>query len=185
MDIDKTIKLRHSVRKFSTKSVSWRDILKAIDSARLAPLAGNLNAMRFILVENNDKIKKLAQACQQGFVASVPYIVVVCSDKEQLIRSYDDSGIKFAAQQSGAAIENLWLKLVSLGLSTCWVGAFADEQVKHILNIPDSIEVEEILTIAYELDKGKQRVKPNLDEVLFFDSWKNKYMEKVEKPEAS
>lgn len=186
MDLDKAIKDRHSVRRYTIKSPNWRDIIKAIDVARLAPLAGNIPTIKFIIVTEDDKIQELADACQQDFVGTAKYIVAVCTDASQLVRSYDDKkGNRFASQQAGAAIENFLLKITELGLSTCWVGAFADEQVKRILQIPENAEVEALFPIGYEMPpKSKQRSKPTLNSCLFFNTWKNKYMKAIKKPEA-
>ena len=57
-----------------------------------------------------------------------------------LARVYDERALKSLPQQAGAAIENFLLKITDLGLSTCWTGAFSDEQVKRILQIPEDIE---------------------------------------------
>jgi len=184
MDLDKAIKARHSVRRFSTKKVNWRDILKALDSARLIPLAGNIPTLKFILVLDDDKIKQLAEACQQDFVAQAQYIVVFCSDIKNIKISYGERGERYSRQQAGASIETFLLKLVDLGLVTCWIGEFVDEQVKRILQIPDNIEVEALFPIGYELGSSKQRLKPSLDSSIYFDTWKNQYMKAIKKPEA-
>jgi len=185
MDLDKTIKERHSTRRFSSKNVNWRDVIKAVDAARLAPLAGNIPTLKFIVVLDDEKISQLAEASQQDFVSQAQYVVVVCSDKSNSERSYDERADKYSKQQAGAAIENFLLKITELGLATCWIGFFVEEQIKRILQIPDNIDVEALFPIGYELPpKSKQRIKPNLDNVLYFDTWKNKYMEKWKKPEA-
>lgn len=184
MDLDKAIRTRHSARRFSTKRVNWRDIIKVIDVARLAPLSGNIPTLKFIVVTEDDKIRQLADACQQDFVGTVNYIVVICSDPKSCKRSYDNRALKYLPQQAGAAIENFLLKLTDLGLATCWTGAFSDEQVKRILQIPDDIVVEALFPIGYELGKSKQRIKPHLDSCLYFNIWKNEYMKAIKKPEA-
>jgi len=184
MDLDKAIKERHSVRRFKTKAPNWRDIIKALNLARLAPLAGNIPTIKFIVVTEDDKIQQLSEACQQDFVAQTKYVVVVCSLPEQCVRSYGERAKKYIKQQAGAAIENFLLKITDLGLATCWVGAFSDEQVKRILQIPDDVEVEALFPIGYELGKSKQRIKPSLDTCLYFNTWKNKYMKAIKKPEA-
>ena len=185
MDLDKAIKERHSVRSFkTTKHADWRDIIKAIDAARLAPLAGNISTTRFILVTEEDLIEKIADACTQDFVKDVKFIVVVCSDDSQAGRSYDERSEKYCRQQAGAAIENFLLKIADLGLASCWIGAFADDMVKTALKIPDNIKVEAIFPIGYEFKKTKQKPKLELEHVLFFNQWKNKYMKPVRKPEA-
>ncbi len=185
MDLDKAIKGRHSVRRFKSKTPNWRDIIKALDLARLAPLAGNIPTIKFIVVTENDKIQQLAEACQQDFIAQAKYVVVVCSVPEQCVRSYDDRALKYIKQQAGATIENFLLKITDLGLATCWVGAFSDEQVKRILQIPEEVDAEALFPIGYEMPpKSKQRIKPSLDTCLYFNTWKNKYMKAIKKPEA-
>lgn len=184
MELDKAINERHSARRFKIKKPDWRKILEAIDATTKAPLAGNIPTVKFILVSDKEKIAELAEAATQDFIAEAHYVVVVCSDKEQCIRAYDERGEKYCEQQAGAAIENFLLKLTELDLATCWIGAFSDETVKRILQIPDNVDVEAILPIGYEMEKTKQRKKPDLDSVLFFDLWKNKYMKPIRKPEA-
>lgn len=185
MDLDKVIKERHSVRRFKSKKPDWRKIIDAIEAASKAPFAGNIPTVKFILVSAKEKIAELAEAAQQDFVAATEYVVVVCSDNSQIERSYDERGIRYSRQQAGAAIENFFLKLTDLGLATCWVGAFSDETVKNALQIPDNIEVEAIFPIGYEMPPvNKQRKKPDLDNTLYFDVWKNKYMKPIKKPEA-
>lgn len=185
MDVDKAIKERHSVRKYTSRTPDWREIMKAIDAARLAPLAGNIPTTKFVFVTEEDKIRQLGEACQQGFVGTSKYILVVCSDKEQATRSYDEKGGKYCSQQAGAAIENFLLKITDLGLATCWIGSFVEEQVKRILEIHEEVGVEALFPIGYEMPpKTKQRPKPSLDAVLYFNKWKNKYMKTIREPEA-
>lgn len=189
MELDKAIKSRHSVRRFSTKKPNWREIIEAIDAANQSPLAGSIWALRFVLIDDEEKIKKLAEASQQDFVSQVHYAVVVCSDTASVVKSYDSRGEMYCRQQAGAAIENFLLKITDLGLASCWVGAFVDEEVKRILEIPpqnyDTINVEAILPIGFEMPKkGEHGKKANLDNILWFNRWKNRQMREMHKPEA-
>ncbi len=177
MDVDKAIKERHSVHSFKKeKKPAYQDVIEAIDASKRAPLAGNVHAIRYVLVQDKEKIKQLATAAQQNFLEDVAYLLVVCTDRKDLDKLYYERGKMYGHQQAGAAIENLMLKLVDLGLATCWIGAFSDETVRRVLGIPDNITVEAILPIGYELGKSKQKSKPELDMILFFDTWKNKFM---------
>lgn len=185
MDLDKAIKERHSVRKFATKEVSWKQLLEVIDSARLAPLAGNIQTLKFLIVTEKDIINKLAGACQQTFLSEAKYVVVVCSDSNQVTRSYGERGEMYCRQQAGAAIQNFLLKITDLGLASCWVGAFSNSTVKHILSIPENIFVEALLPVAYEMPpKMKQKTKPILQNMLYFNTWKAKRAKPLSAPEA-
>lgn len=179
MDLDKAIKSRKSVRKFKDKKPDWREIIECIDSARYAPMAGNNFTLRFVLVNNEEKIQKISDACQQNFISKTKYLIVVCSDSSRLINAYEERGEKFNKQQVGAAIENILLKIQEFKLATCWIGYFVEEEVKQILKIPEKIQVEAILPIGFEKERAyTKRAKTDLDNVLYFNQYKNKKMKK-------
>lgn len=175
MELDKVIKLRHSVRKFKGKKPDWRDIIECIDSSRFAPMAGNNCSVRFIIVDDETKIKRIAEACQQEFVGEAKCVVVACSSVGRTINAYEERGKFFLRQQAGAAIQNFLLRIEEKKLATCWVGYFIEEQIKRELKIPDNVQVEAVLPIGYELEKKHIRQqKADLDAILFFDSYGNK-----------
>jgi len=176
MEFDDVINERRSVRKFSNKKPDWRDIIEAIEAGRKAPLAGNIPSVKFILVDKPEIIAKLVEASQEDFVADAQYVVVVCSETSEVVRSYDERGDKYAKQQAGAAIENFILKLTDLGLDSCWIGAFVDEQVKNALKIPEKVDVEAFFPIGYAMQAGSQKRKPSLDRVMYFNKYKEKFM---------
>lgn len=177
MDFDKVVEKRHSVRKFAKKKPSWKDIAEAINAARLAPLAGNIPSLKFLVVTEKEEIRKIADAANQDWIKFTDIVVAVCSDDKNLVLSYGERGKKYAKQQAGAAIENFILKLEDLGLSTCWVGAFYDEEMKKVLKVPHDIDIEAVLPIGYEdkKEKAKKRPKPDLSEIVFWEKWGNFY----------
>lgn len=179
MELDKAIQSRHSVRKFKDKKPDWRTIIECIDAVRYAPMAGNNYTLKFILVDDEEKIKKISEAAQQQFVSQAKYVVVVCSNPSRPANAYGKSGEIFCRQQAGAAIENFFLKITESGLSTCWVGYFIEEQVKRELKIPAGVNVEALLPIGYEYEKPRTRkMKIDLDRVLYFNSYGDKKMKR-------
>jgi len=178
MDLDKAIKERKSTRKFSHEKPDWRDVIECINSARYAPMAGGDFSLKFILVSDREKIQKIAEACQQDFVAKAHYVVVVCSKPDRTINAYGKRGEIFARQQAGAAIQNFLLKIEERKLATCWIGHFVEEQVKRELEIKDGINVEAILPIGYSFEKTKPSKKAELDNVLYFEKYGKKKMGK-------
>ena len=186
MNLDKAIKTRHSIRRFNQiKKPSYSKILNAIEAATLAPAAGNLSTLRYIFVQDKEKIKSIAVAAQQEFITTVPYVVVVCSDKKALEKFYYDRAEKYSKEQSGAAIQNYLLKINEQGLASCWIGAFSEKTVKNLLKIPDNVDVIALLPTGYSLDKSAPHhlKKPQLDKVVFYDAYKNSYMKPLAEPE--
>jgi nitroreductase len=177
MQLKDAIESRKSVKRFHHKKPNWRKIIRAIDAARFAPSAGNKFVTRFILVSDEKKLAELAAASQQSFVGEAKYIVVVVSDEANLVRSYGEDGVRYSAQQAGAAIENFLLALTEQKLATTWIGHFYKEQVRRTLEIPEGLHIEAMFPIGVDTKiKTTSRGKMKLDQVIYFDKWKEKKM---------
>ncbi len=181
MDLDKVIQSRKSVRRYSSKKPDWRDIIECVDAARFAPMAGGNYTLKFIIVDDPEKIKKLAEAAGQHFITNAKYVVVVCTNPGRTVNAYEERGKKYCRQQAGAAIQNFLLKIQEKGLGACWIGAFVDDMVKVTLKIPDDINVEALFPIGYEFPKTEPRRKIELDRILYFNEYKNKKMKPPKK----
>lgn len=182
MDLDKAIKARHSVRKFKSTKPDWRDIIECIDSARYAPMAGGNYSLKFILVDDPEKIKSIKEACQQDFVGTAQYLVVACSNPGRTVNAYGKKGEIYARQQAGAAIQNFLLRIQDSGLSTCWVGYFSEDEIKRELKIPEDVNVEAVFPIGYEYEKKYTRKdKIDLDRVLYFNQYGETHMRSHER----
>jgi nitroreductase len=178
MQLKEAIETRKSVKRYMDKKPDWRKVIRALDAARFAPAAGNQFIMKFILVQDEKKIAEIATACQQEFVGTAKCLVVFVSDENKLDKLYGERGKRYASQQAGAAIENFLLALNAEGLVTNWVGHFYDDQVKRTLKISSSAVIEAIFPIGIETKiKTPAKPKPALENLIYFDEWKNKKME--------
>ena len=172
MDFDKCLKTRRSVRDYKDKKINIADLNQILDAARYAPSAGNLQNWRFIIVENEEKRKKLAEAClDQEFVAKVPVVIVVCDDSEDVVRHYGRRGKLYSIQNCSIVIQNIMLKANDLGIGSCWVGAFDEDKIKALLKVPDSIRVEAIITLGYSNDKAEMPRRYDLKDLVYFEEW--------------
>jgi len=183
MDFNKVIKKRASIKDYSNKKPKYDKVIDAIEAANLAPSPGNLSILRYIIVEDKEKIRVIADACQQDFIKDVGVLVVVCSVSNKVGLMYDKRTEKYIKQHAGAAIENFLLKITEMKLASCWVGAFSEITVKNILGVPEDADVEAILPIAYQskADKTIQKPKIELGRIVYFDRYKNKYKKPVKK----
>ncbi|MBS3088738.1 nitroreductase family protein [Candidatus Pacearchaeota archaeon] len=175
MEFDKVVRKRKSSNQFSGKKVSWKDVLEAIDLANQGPFAGNHNNLHFLIVEELNTIKDLANCCEQSWISNSNILIVVCSDDTHLEDLYGERGRIYSRQQAGAAIQTLLLALTDLGISSCWVGAYTDEFVKQKLKIPQHINIEAIIPVGYEkkMPGDEKKKKKELESVLYWEEWKN------------
>jgi len=173
MQLDKVIKGRYSCKKFKSEKPNWRDIIECIDVARFSPMAGNIFTPRFILVDDKEKIKNLAEASQQDFISKVDYVIVICSECSLTKNAYEDRAERYCRQQAGAAIQTILLKIQDKGLSACWVGHFVDIQISEILKIPENFLIEAMIPVGFEYSQSKRREKKSIDGVLYFNEFGN------------
>jgi nitroreductase len=177
MKLKDALEGRKSVKRFHHKAPDWRKILRALDAVRFTPTAGNHFVTKFILVSEEKKLKELAAASQQKFVESAKYIVVAVSDDSDMVKDFGDSGVRYTAQQAGAAIQNFLLALTEQKLVTTWVGHFYEEQVRRALEIPEGLKIEAMFPIGKETKvTTAPKPKRKLDQIIYFDKWGNNIM---------
>jgi len=173
MELNRVIEKRHSTRSFGKKQASFKDVMLAIDYALQGPFAGNMNNIKFIIIENPETISRIAKCADQDWIADASIAVAVCSNDKFLEKQYQERGIVYSRQQAGAAIMTFLLKLTDLELDSCWVGAFNDEPLRNTLDIPSDINVEAIIPIGHE-NPIKKREKPEkhaLEKAIYWEKW--------------
>ena len=178
MGLIDALRKRRSVTRYSHKKPDWRKIIRSIDYARYTPSAGNVYAIKFILVKDKEKISKLREATQQPFVSTAHFVVIVTSEPEKLKRLYQERAQKYMDMQAGLAIGNFMAALTENSLVTKWVRYFNDEEVRRLFEIPEAVSINGIFPIGIETKiKSPAEVYPLLENILYFDVWKNKNME--------
>lgn len=181
MELNRAIKTRKSVRKFNDRKPNWRDIIECVDAARYAPMSGGNFSLKFIIVDNKNKIQKIADATEQDFVGQAQFVVVVCSNPLRTINAFGERGKAYLKQQAGAAIQNFLLKIQEKKLATCWVGHFKESPIKRELRIPEGVEIEAILPVGYEKGGTKTKEKIDMDNILYFNLYKETRMKPLKK----
>ncbi|GFP20905.1 hypothetical protein HKBW3S43_00375 [Candidatus Hakubella thermalkaliphila] len=77
-----------------------------------------------------------AAALGQNWVREGAINIVFTAIYERTTRRYGDRGIRYVHMELGHVGQNVHLQAVALGLGTVVIGAFRDDQVKEILNLP-------------------------------------------------
>ena len=168
MNVFKAIKNRRSVRNYRQDPVPEEKLKKILEAARLAPSAHNAQNWKFVVVRDSKKREELAQAAGQGFIARAPVIIVLVSLDPEHIMS---GGTPAYAVDLGIAGEHIALQAVEEGLGTCWIGAFSQEKVKEILNIPDDCKVVALLPLGYPADEREFKERKEFDQVVSFEEF--------------
>jgi nitroreductase len=170
MTVAEAIQKRKSVRSYLPKPVKSGEIRELLEAARLAPSAGNRQEWRFIIVTDARKRKELSRAAAgQLFVAEAPCVIACCADTD--FHRMRCGELTYPIDVA-IAIDHITLRAVELDLGTCWIGAFNEEEVKKILQVPEKIKVVELLTVGYPQDSSPVRKsRHDLEKLVYHEKW--------------
>ena len=65
----------------------------------------------------------------------------------------------------------LILQAYELGLGTCWIGAFKEDEVKKILNIPEHVRVVAMTRLGYPNQAPSKKSRKSLDRIVCFEKY--------------
>lgn len=168
MEFEKVLKERRSVRKFQKEEIPEEIIRRVLELANLSPSAGNLQARKVVLVKDDGTKEKIAQASHnQEFVAEAPIVFVICADLKESAVKYGERGRElYSVQDATIFASYLQLTATSLGLSSCWVGAFEEEAVRKILGLAGNLRPVAVIPVGYPGEKLTGTPRKDLNEII-------------------
>ncbi|MGC9515895.1 nitroreductase family protein [Methanocrinis sp.] len=170
MEVTEAIQKRRSIRKYQNRKVDNDRLDRVLEAARLAPSAKNLQEWRFVVVRDEGRRKRLAEAAKgQTFVGDAPVVIAACATVTDYVMT---CGQLTYPIDLAIAVEHMVLQAAEEGLGTCWIGAFYEEEVKKVLNIPPQVRVVALLPLGYPDESPASRPRKEMDEIVAFESWK-------------
>jgi len=173
MDVLEAIKGRRSIRAFKNQDVPAETVEELIDAARWAPSAGNIQPWEFIIVRKPRIKRRLVEAALgQMFIEEAPVVLIVCANEERSSQGYCARGkTLYCLQDTAAATQNIHLTAYSLGLGTCWVGAFREEETREILKIPQGIRPVAIIPVGYPAEAPTARTRKSISQIVHYETF--------------
>ena len=173
MDLLEAIKGRRSIRSFKSDDVTEEEVDLLIEAATMAPSAGNIQPWEFIIIRTAEMKKRLAEAAyEQSFIEEAPVVIVVCANEDRSSQRYGERGkVLYCLQDTAAAIQNMLLTVYSLGLGSCWIGAFKEDKVREVLNVPTGIKPVAIVPIGHPARVGILRQKRPTEQIVHHEKY--------------
>jgi len=142
---------RRSVRAFKDEPVDEWKVNRLLESANLAPSAGDLQAYEVVVVRSEETKERLARAALgQHFIAEAPVVFVFLSNPERSARRYGKRGRElYSIQDATIAATHLHLAATALGLGSVWIGAFDDEAVRKAVGAGADLRPAAIIPVGY------------------------------------
>ena len=171
MEVFKIISERRTIRKYRKEPIPEETLERVLEAGRLAPSAANRQPWYFIVVKDEETKKRLIDACRgQKFVGEAAAVISVLGDP---------NASRWYRQDPFIAASFMTLEAYEEGLGVCWIGAFEEEKVKQVLNIPENLSVVILLTVGYPDEKPGPRPRKSREEIFFLDEYGKAYPFKV------
>ena len=165
MDLVTGIKERRSIRKFQERQVPHQLLTEVVEVARFAPSWKNTQIARYIVVEDREKIAKLATAeCTLGFtynirtMAAAPALVLLTYVTGR--SGYEKDGSfttpkedRWEMFDAGIAAQTFCLAAYEKGLGTVIMGIFDENKVGEVVEIPEGQKIAAIIATGFPADK--------------------------------
>ncbi len=171
MEFEDLVRERAMMRAFRPDPVPEELIQKLLRSAVRAPSAGNLQAWEFVVVREAEAKRRLAEAAlRQMFVAEAPVVIVACRNMERNAGKYGGRGRDFynLIDVSFASLMIL-LAAHNEGLGACFVGAYLNEEVSRILDLPEHTRPVGIVPIGWPAEAVTVTERMPLAEVVHYE----------------
>lgn len=153
------LKTRRSIRKFQDRPVEEEKIEALMKAALLAPSSKSSRPWHFVVVDDKEKLQKMAESREMGsqFLSGAPLAVLVLAEEKKSNVWVEDCSIAALLIQLAAH---------DLGLGSCWVqvrnrvkeeGVSTENFLKEVFEVPDGMKMECIIGIGYK-DEEKRPV---------------------------
>lgn len=160
MDSISCIKERRSIRKYEEKKIPHALMEEVVEAASYAPSWKNTQIVRYIILEDREKILKIAQDCVLGFeynsktMAGAAALVLVTMVEGRSGYEKDGSfstpkGDRWQMFDAGIATQTFCLAAHEKGLGSVIIGIFDDEKVEEVVSIPEGQQVAAIIAVGY------------------------------------
>lgn len=158
------LKNRRSVRGYACKPIPREILEEIIECARFAPTANDVQPWEFVVVTEQETLKKLAAICEYGkFIKSAGACVLVLSQN-----------VKYYLEDCSAATENILLAAANFGVGSCWVAGDKKPYCADILALvgaPAELKLVSVLALGYprSADVFRMAKKRALKDVLHWE----------------
>lgn len=165
MDIFDGIATKLDVRQYSPQNVSSEIKQSVLEAARMTGTGLNTQHWRFILVEDKDRLVRLAEdSTSGGWVAGANFAIIVLTNP----------GYKFHMIDAGRVLQNMQLAAWNHGVASGIFTGVKEENLRKDFSIPRELNITLIAGFGYPVKKlaGKKRRAP-LNELVYYGSYGN------------
>ena len=170
---------RASCRNFADKTIPPQVLQKVLLAGVHAATGGNLQPYSVIQIQEEDSRQRLAELCEQSFMARAPVHLLFCIDFYRLARWTRLNVAPFTATQ---AFRHFWIAFQdtmicaqsictaadALGLGSVYIGTVLEcfVELRDMFQLPDGVFPVVLLCLGYPKSRPHPRPKLGVDVVV-------------------
>jgi nitroreductase len=160
---------RRSIRKFTDKEITDKQIKTLLEAAMMAPTAVNAQEWEFLVIRDKKqlieitKIHPHAQMLKQAAAA-----IIVCGNtSKEILPGY-------WIGDCGACSQNILLAATDIGLGSVWLGVQPNEKrvqdMKELFKLPKHIIPFNVIALGYPAEKRDEKDRYD-DKKVHLEQW--------------
>ncbi|GAA0361406.1 nitroreductase family protein [Bacillus horti] len=160
---------RVSCRSFENREIPEAIVHEIITAGTYAPASGNMQPWEFIIVDEIETKKQVAEQTFAGFyskgaksqqwVKDAGIIIIACVNYKRTIARYGELGYAWAPIDTTSAVQNMILAATERGIASCWVGGFKEEGIRELMHVPSYVKPIGLIPMEYPAIKTEQKQK--------------------------
>ena len=169
MEFSELIKKRYSVRAYKPDPVEDEVLNQVLEAARLAPTAANRQRFQIVVIHTAGREAELKRIYPRDWFAQAPLVICACANPAKVWTSR--GGKNYTDVDVAIVMDHLILAATSLGLGTCWIGAFDPTAAREVLGLPDGVEPIVFTPLGYPADQLRPKKRKALSELVRYEHW--------------
>jgi len=142
---------------------------QVLEAARLAPTAANRQAFQLIVIRTAGREAELKRIYSRDWFVQAPLVLCACGVPARNWVRRD--GKNYGDVDVAIVMDHLILAAASLGLGTCWIGAFDPSAAREVLGLPDGVEPIVFTPLGYPADQPRAKKRKALSELVRYERW--------------
>ena len=166
MDAFECIATKLDLREFSSEDISPQIKSKILEAARLTGSGLNTQHWRFVVIEKQKNLEKLAEdSTSGGWVSDANFAVIVLTNPRY----------KFHMIDAGRVVQDMQLAAWNYGVTSCLFTGVQDEKLRSDFNIPKELNPTIIVGFGFSTKRtsGKRKNRMPLDELVYYEKYGN------------
>jgi nitroreductase len=165
MSLIDVIVSRRSIRKYKAQGVPQETLERILEAGRYAPSADNEQPWHFIVVTDPKIKEKLSKGRWNSFIRDSAFTVVGCGNEGNAYSR------KWSTIDTTIALQNMVIAAWSLGIGSCWIGDFEEEEVKRMLDVPKDWRIVSLISFGYPDETPTNAPRKPLKEIASYNGF--------------